>query len=87
MLVLSFVAMFFTGRGISGTCSVASEAFGDRVRRCLGVAATGTLTLSRLADGRDSEYQPDMPGWWRDRAKARRPARAGQLRRGMANRG
>ncbi|WP_205710134.1 hypothetical protein [Paraburkholderia silviterrae] len=87
LLVLPLFALFFTGRGISGTHSVASEAFGDRVRRHLGAAATGTQTLSCLAAGRDCEYQPDMPGWWRARAKARRAARTGQLRRGMANPG
>ncbi|WP_156992455.1 hypothetical protein [Paraburkholderia oxyphila] len=40
---------------------------------------------SRLADGRNSEYQRDMPGWWRARAKARRTTRAGQPRLGMVN--
>lgn len=76
--VLGFMLYMFTWllQGYTfGLRNVASDEFGQRLRRRLKISATGELQIARIADGRRSQYSPDLFGWMRSRAESRRAAR------------
>jgi len=74
--VLSFAINWMMTGYTYGLRNVYSERFAHVLRRYLKVAATGELTISRLADGTSHEYGPDMFGWLRAHSRARRAAQA-----------
>lgn len=74
--VMAFgLAWVFTG-STYGLRNVYRDQLEYVLRRYLKIAATGRLTISRLADGTVYCYEPDMLGWLRARSRARRAARA-----------
>lgn len=80
MLFVVGVVAFGVTWAFTGSTYGLRNVYRDRLeyvlRRYLKIAATGRLTISRLADGAVCSYEPDMLGWLRARSRARRAARA-----------
>ncbi|MCA7889761.1 hypothetical protein QZM25_28270 [Burkholderia contaminans] len=74
--VMAFALRICFGGQTYGARNVYLEALSDLLRQELKVAATGSMTISRLSNGEVSLFQDDMKGWYRARGRARRAARA-----------
>ncbi|MCS6496724.1 MULTISPECIES: hypothetical protein [pseudomallei group] len=73
--VIAFCLNWMLTGSTYGLRNVYRDELGYVLRRYLKIAATGRLTISRLADGTMYFYEPDMLGWLRERSRARRAAR------------
>ncbi|VWC78441.1 hypothetical protein BLA39750_01021 [Burkholderia lata] len=74
--LVAFVLRMGIGGQTYGARNVYLETLGVLLRQELKVAATGSMTISRVSNGEVSLFQPDMTGWYRARERARRAARA-----------
>ncbi|MDN7445286.1 hypothetical protein QZM64_39645 [Burkholderia cepacia] len=74
--LVAFVLRMGFGGQTYGARNVYLEVLGDLLRQELKVAATGSMTISRVSNGEVSQFQPDMAGWYRAHGRARRAVRA-----------